>query len=162
MSHPSDGEVQPDHRTALLDAVRARDLEMRSRALSVGAPAAFESDLTLQQLRVLLHVARHDGLTTNGLRDQLGVTAPTASGLVDRLVDQGLVERRPDEHDRRVRHLVLTEAGLQVVTDLDSMSRSLFDQIASVMSDAELRATVATYDLFLGAMDRIGIPHGPR
>lgn len=33
------------------------------------------------------------------------------TGIVDRLERRGLVERRPAEHDRRVKHLVITESG---------------------------------------------------
>ena len=36
------------------------------------------------------------------------------TGIVDRLEDRGLVERRPGEHDRRVKMLMITERGAQV------------------------------------------------
>ena len=36
------------------------------------------------------------------------------TGIVDRLEDRGLVERRPADHDRRVKMLTITERGLDV------------------------------------------------
>ena len=36
------------------------------------------------------------------------------TGIVDRLEARGLVARRPDEHDRRVKQVVLTPLGLEV------------------------------------------------
>src|SRR3954452_11067478 len=36
------------------------------------------------------------------------------TGIVDRLEDRGLVERRPGEHDRRVKMLTITERGAQI------------------------------------------------
>ena len=40
------------------------------------------------------------------------------TGIVDRLEDRGLVERRPADHDRRVKMLTITERGLDVRTRL--------------------------------------------
>lgn len=40
--------------------------------------------------------------------------ASTVTGIVDRLEDRGLVERRPDPDDRRVKGLVVTPAGVEV------------------------------------------------
>lgn len=45
------------------------------------------------------------------LANQLSVEGPTVVSLVDRLVKGGLVERVPSETDRRVKHVLLTEAG---------------------------------------------------
>jgi DNA-binding MarR family transcriptional regulator len=40
--------------------------------------------------------------------------ASTVTGIVDRLEDRGLVERRPDPDDRRVKGLVVTPAGIEM------------------------------------------------
>src|ERR1700736_2391674 len=40
--------------------------------------------------------------------------ASTVTGIVDRLEGRGLVERRPDPGDRRVKGLVVTPAGIEV------------------------------------------------
>jgi DNA-binding MarR family transcriptional regulator len=45
------------------------------------------------------------------LADRLCCDASNVTGIVDRLEERGLVERRPATDDRRVKHLVLTEAG---------------------------------------------------
>lgn len=153
-STPTGGTLRGD----LLSRLRAQDQEIRIRALSMGPPLAFESELTLQQLRVLACVVVEPGTTTTALRKRLGVSAPTVSGLVDRLVEQGLVERRHDADDRRVRHLLPTDQGVQAITDLDAMNRALFDTLVSVLTDEELRATVGTYASLLRAMDRLGVP----
>jgi len=41
--------------------------------------------------------------------------------LLDRLVEHGLLERRPDPRDRRANKLFLTKAGRRLVDDLDSL-----------------------------------------
>jgi DNA-binding MarR family transcriptional regulator len=59
------------------------------------------------------------------LAGALRCDASNVTGIVDRLEDRGLVERRPAEHDRRVKHLLLTERG-----------RELRDQVAERLDTA--------------------------
>ncbi len=47
----------------------------------------------------------------SGLAERLSCDASYVTGLADELERRGLVERRPDPDDRRVKNLVLTEAG---------------------------------------------------
>ena len=65
------------------------------------------------RFELLLRLGRspHEQLSTSQIADQLGVTAGGATRLVDRAVADGLVERRPCDHDRRVQWIRLTEAG---------------------------------------------------
>ena len=80
-----------------LEAVRLRQWE--------------RSKMTLPQLRVLYAVRRTPGILTADIGRQLGVTISTTSGLVSKLVDRGLLERRSGVDDRRQAPLYLTEAG---------------------------------------------------
>lgn len=61
--------------------------------------------LALEQLAVL------DGLTPGHLASRLGLTSGGVSALADRLVNAGLVARRPHARDRRMRVLIATPAG---------------------------------------------------
>jgi DNA-binding MarR family transcriptional regulator len=44
----------------------------------------------------------------------LGCDASNVTGIVDRLEQRGLIERRPSERDRRVKVLVVTDQGAEV------------------------------------------------
>ena len=58
---------------------------------------------------------RHHGPTPmRRLAEQMNCEASNLTGLVDRLESRGLVERRPDPGDRRVRLLALTDEGRRV------------------------------------------------
>ena len=74
--------------------------------------------LTMQQLRVLLLLARHDAIAMQELTRNLGVSTATVTGLVDRLAAHGYVTRREDEADRRIRRLSLTAEGRRVSTEI--------------------------------------------
>src|SRR6476469_1080894 len=63
-----------------------------------------EHGLTGPSFGVLVTLARlnePDGVSQRRLMDELGLTSGTISVRMDRLVEQGLVERRPDPGDRR-------------------------------------------------------------
>lgn len=74
--------------------------------------AGSASELTISQLRALGLVVERPGCTMGELSSSLGIGLSAATGLVDRLVQHGLVRRTPDPKDRRVIRLRLTAAGV--------------------------------------------------
>ena len=68
-------------------------------------------ELTIPQLRALGCVARWPGCTMGELAGNLGIRQNAATGLADRLVQHGLLEREADPEDRRLVRLRLTERG---------------------------------------------------
>lgn len=73
-------------------------------------------DLTLPQFDVLVQLHRHpEGMTPGGLTRELLVTAGNVTGIVDRLVRLGFVERLPVPEDRRAVRVRLTLRGRQVM-----------------------------------------------
>ena len=67
--------------------------------------------LSIPQFDVLSTLTEREGLTQQELAERLYVTKGNVSGLIDRLVEAGLVERRAIPGDRRSHALHLTEAG---------------------------------------------------
>jgi DNA-binding MarR family transcriptional regulator len=72
-------------------------------------------DLSISQVRLLhiLHAA--GGQSVGDLAARLGISAATASRACDGLFRAGLVERREDPDDRRVRRLHMTPTGVAYV-----------------------------------------------
>lgn len=77
------------------------------RALNAGSNR-LSPGLRLPQVRALVRVARHEGLTMGELARQLGSSQAAATQVVDQLVALGLVERARGDQDRRVVRLHLT------------------------------------------------------
>lgn len=68
--------------------------------------------LTLPQFDVLAQLDRRpEGMTPKQLTRELLVTAGNVTGIVERLVGQGLVARQPVPRDRRTVRIVLTPEG---------------------------------------------------
>jgi hypothetical protein len=62
-----------------------------------------------------LERAGAEGASMRELADELGVTVPTTTGLIDRLAREGLVERRPHPTDRGIVLVVPTAEGRDAV-----------------------------------------------
>jgi len=73
------------------------------------------TQLTIQQLKVLTSIVVSDHSTTSDLASSFEVSLATMSKLVERLVEQHLVERLTDAVDQRVRRLVPTTLGRDVI-----------------------------------------------
>lgn len=69
-------------------------------------------DCTLPRFDLMAQLDRHPkGLMMRELSKRLMVTGGNVTGLTDKLVKEGLVERRGDPSDRRVYTVLLTAAG---------------------------------------------------
>jgi MarR family transcriptional regulator for hemolysin len=101
--------------------------DVRARDLGVTRP----------QWRALVHLARHPGSTQSELADLLDVEQITLCRMVDRLAEAGLVERRPDSRDRRVRRLHLLPPAVAIVDDLTAIGAVLEEEVLSPLDTAE-------------------------
>lgn len=72
-----------------------------------------EPSLSVSQLRTLFFLNCYPGMDLSSVADHLGVTRPTASVIVNRLVQQGLVNRTEHPQERRCVVLTLTRTGSQ-------------------------------------------------
>jgi DNA-binding MarR family transcriptional regulator len=88
-----------------------RFIRLHRRVSSAIAAALKEIGLSIPQFDLLSTLTEQDGLTQQVLAERLYVTKGNVSGLVDRLVEAGLVERRPIPDDRRSHALYLTAKG---------------------------------------------------
>jgi DNA-binding MarR family transcriptional regulator len=71
-------------------------------------------DLTPAQFDVLAHLVAAEGISQQTLSEKLFVTKGNVCGLIGRLEERGLVERRPDPEDRRSNMLFLTPTGREL------------------------------------------------
>ena len=73
-------------------------------------------DITPGQLRALRVLGHHGALRMSELSDHLHIAARSTTEVVDALESRGLVERRPDQVDRRATLAELTERGASVLS----------------------------------------------
>jgi DNA-binding MarR family transcriptional regulator len=123
--------------------------------------AAAGLDLSLSQLRAL-HVleAAERELALHELADKVGLSVATCGRAVDALVRDGLVTRREDAADRRVKRLAITERGREVVLRLLAARREAVGRIAETLGDDERSALSAALAPVLGRPDVQAITKG--
>lgn len=81
------------------------------------------SDIPISQLAIMLAVAEQKTTQATKLSREMKVSAPSITGIVDRLVRTNYIKRMPDKKDRRVVNLMLTEKGKKEINALrDRMS----------------------------------------
>ena len=93
--------------------------DLRARKLGV----------TRTQWRVLLSLARLEGASQTELADALEVERISVCRMIDRLVENGLVERRADPLDRRVWRLHLLPAAHDIVSQLTAIGQELEGEV---------------------------------
>jgi DNA-binding MarR family transcriptional regulator len=78
------------------------------------AAVVSELDLAPMQAKALHELEVEPPISMRDLARRLGADPSNVTGLIDRLEARGLVERRPDPHDRRIKGLALTAAGAKL------------------------------------------------
>src|SRR5690242_1128615 len=94
-----------------LDPLRVwlRFVRLNRRVAAAMAGELKTLGLSIPQFDCLSTLTEREGLTQQALAERLYVTKGNVSGLVDRLVEAGLVERRAIPGDRRSHGLHLTK-----------------------------------------------------
>ena len=96
---------------------------------------------TRAQWRVLARLAHRDGQRQVELAEALDVEPITLCRMVDRLAEAGLVERRPDEADRRAWRILLTARAKPVIAELQALADDFHrDMLAGIADDERAAA----------------------
>jgi len=99
-----------------------------------------ERDYGRAHHRALHFIGRRPGVSVAGLLDILGVTKQSLARVLKPLIDQGLVEQRIGENDRRQRLLYLTRSGEAFEERLSAPQRvEGFRDVLELMMDADER-----------------------
>ena len=132
----------PHTDTALLDDVKAMQqilmrLSWASQRLLAHQLEAFH--LTVPQLVTLRALHRHmpEGCSMSALAEAAHQVSATMTGIIDRLTEHGLVERRPDPNDRRALRVSLTQAGQSLLAEIDNLQQERMLRVFSSFSTQE-------------------------
>ena len=136
---PSEGEpkkrnIQPaDCSARLLEVVpsimRHIRKELRRRAMQ---------GLTVPQFRALNYLRRHPEASLSSVAEHLGLTPPTVSKMIQKLVDQGIIIRNSASDRRQVR-LSLSAEGISALTKARDETRTQLAENLKTLSQEELK-----------------------
>ena len=113
---------------ALADVLRAVCVE-QEKAYVVTPP----------QWGVIALLHRNGAMTVGTISQMRGVDAPTVTGIIKRLEQNGLVERQHDREDRRVVKVQLTSEGENILRILTPAVEAFNQHMLQGLSEAEQR-----------------------
>ena len=100
------------------------------------------SGLSFGQINLMLHLHYRGACEVTGVSEVMQMTAPGASQMVERMVQQGLVARSEIPGDRRVRMVCLTDQGNAVVDECIRLHETWVRELASSLSTGEQEETI--------------------
>jgi MarR family transcriptional regulator for hemolysin len=87
---------------------------------------------------LLKEAANAEGASQRQLAQHMRIEPPTLVRHLDKLAEQGLVERRPDPDDRRVVRVVVTAAGRERLAELHAIVHELDDELRGILTKRDV------------------------
>ena len=97
------------------------------------------------QRHVLLLLDSEGPLTMGRIAELLDVSLPNVTGIVERMVDHGLVARVRSDDDRRIVSVAVTDAGRQTVEEIDLVRRSQLAAVICRLSAEQQQRALRTF-----------------
>jgi DNA-binding MarR family transcriptional regulator len=98
--------------------------------------------LTRSQLRVVLHLMRDDGISQVALADDLQLGKVTVGGLLDRLQEKGLIERRAHPTDRRAKLVYLTLTDQKIYDSIVAAGGTILERVLAGINKTEEKTLI--------------------
>jgi DNA-binding MarR family transcriptional regulator len=146
-------------------ALTAQIIDLEPQMLRVLGPAQardwVDVELTMSQLKMMFVLSTAMGPTgASGLRvgevaRGLGVTLPTVTAVMDKLVERGLVRRDEDPLDRRQHRCRLTADGKALLHRLMAGRRAFTNALLDHLDEDELAAFLRGMQVLLAAAERL-------
>ncbi|WP_218163138.1 MarR family winged helix-turn-helix transcriptional regulator [Paenibacillus sp. BC26] len=102
---------------------------------------------------VLMYLRRTEICRVNDVVKLLGITSGAATGLTDKLVALGLIERTRPEDDRRVVQLSLTEKGKETVEHIRKQRMEWFTSLVGQLEEDQVDLITDAFKLLLQTLE---------
>lgn len=98
---------------------------------------ARDNGLTMAQLGAILRLFHKGACAVSDIGNDLGVTNSAASQMLERMVQLKLITRSEDPNDRRVKQIVLTEKGRQIMLESSRAFHKWMEDLAQSLNTEE-------------------------
>jgi DNA-binding MarR family transcriptional regulator len=113
-----------------------------------------EKELSMSQMGAMFQILRGSN-SVSSIGEHLGVTSAAASQLLERLVQQGIIQRVEDQHDRRVRQIILTDDGRQLIRDGLAARQGWLENLSNALTEAEKEQITLALDILIDRANQI-------
>ena len=133
----------PADRSLVLREIVDGAAVLAARERCATARRVHHSGISLWHLQLLWILQEHGPLPVSRLADMLGIGAPNATGLLDRMEQRRLVERTRDVDDRRVVLVRQTSLGRDAVAEMDGWRADMIEGVLAYLTFEQLEALAA-------------------
>lgn len=116
------------------------------RGLHVKVKDLMPEELTVDQFKTLRFLRHNANSTASELAQFFCVGKSSITAIITRLSDKGLLDRVPDDDDRRVIHLKLTEEGERISSLLEERVQNVLADIIEHFDEKEAIAFIETFE----------------
>ena len=124
------------------------------RLISDHAPEFTEVAVTMAQAKVLYVVLAAGHLRMSELANRLGIGASSATEIVERLVELGLLHRADDADDRRQVVITATPDGAALLERFRELNQRQLREMLGRLDAQELAIVAESLEIFHRAIDR--------
>jgi DNA-binding MarR family transcriptional regulator len=110
-----------------------------------------DSGLSMTQMNTLFHLYHGNTCGVSEVGELLGVTNAAASQMVDRMVQNGLIERSEDPLDRRMKKLRVTARGQEFVRESIEVRRRWMEQLTDAITHDEQVSIITALTILTNA-----------
>ena len=110
-------------------------------------PSSFSNiNITEPQYFTLNYLAKNNNCTMGGLKEHLDVSLSTLTGIIDRMVRDGFVERERDDDDRRLVRVKLTKKGNGIAEEINIKRLERIIAVLEVLSKEDQELLIGTIE----------------
>jgi DNA-binding MarR family transcriptional regulator len=142
---------QTDPATEIIDALAPLLAHHRRR----WAARCQAHGLSIIGFQVLALLEMNGAIPMSRLADELDVALPNATGIIKRMAERGLVERTHDERDRRVVRVDLTDAGRELIGEMEASRRQRMNALIGALDAGQQRGLLQAVKDLHGAARKL-------
>lgn len=108
--------------------------------------------ITAGQPKIIEYLGLHDGCVQKNIAEGCQIEPATLTGILNRMEEKGLIQRRTEQGNRRSFYIYLTELGWQKQREIAAIFQQQEAQLLACLSDQEQRQLLAALQTLCGNM----------
>jgi homoprotocatechuate degradation regulator HpaR len=114
-------------------------LEAREALMTHFRPELNEMGLTEQQWRIIRTLAQYQELDSTTLAEKACILKPSLTGIINRMLETGLIVRRRSDTDQRFSFISLSEEGQNIFAQMRGRMESRYQNIQDRFGEEKMQ-----------------------
>lgn len=116
--------------------------------------SAGKYNLSFPQFQVLYVLKMRGPMKVSEIAEKLTLTPPAITGLTDKLVAEGYVQKERAEDDRRVVNITILEPGLEMLMKVKKDQKEMIESFFNILSEEDIQHLRRIFTLMLSNIDK--------